>query len=251
MKMPRYAPLLLWLALTVAPWSVHAATEVAGIVLVATGSVTAAQPDGDIRELRRGARIFVGDTLSTASGATLQVRFNDRGIVALRADSRFVVERFEHTGDPVTDRSEFSLLKGGFRAITGAIGEVNPDAYSINTPVASIGIRGTEHFGRYCLDDCLDLMNQGVAPPDNGLYTGTHQGRTLIGGKSFGPGQYGFTDQQGNTRHLGQPPRILALDLLARLRLNTDELPDEETGEDEEFEIPDPPNTRTEVDCPQ
>jgi hypothetical protein len=37
------------------------------------------------------------------------------------------------------------LVKGGFRAITGMIGHTNKDNYKIETPTATIGIRGTDH----------------------------------------------------------------------------------------------------------
>ncbi|HEY8118301.1 MAG TPA: FecR family protein, partial [Methylophilaceae bacterium] len=47
------------------------------------------------------------------------------------------------------EKSFFSLVKGGLRAITGAVGHVNKTNYRINTPVATIGIRGTEFLASY------------------------------------------------------------------------------------------------------
>ncbi|MDX1434446.1 MAG: FecR domain-containing protein, partial [Gammaproteobacteria bacterium] len=52
-------------------------------------------------------------------------------------------------------RSFFSLLKGGLRTITGAIGKLNRKAYQIRTPVATIGIRGTEYLA--ALGDSLTV----------------------------------------------------------------------------------------------
>src|SRR5450756_1844412 len=44
-----------------------------------------------------------------------------------------------------TERSFFSLFKGGFRAITGLIGKMNKANYRITTPASVIGVRGTDH----------------------------------------------------------------------------------------------------------
>ena len=43
-----------------------------------------------------------------------------------------------------------SLIRGGFRALTGFISKRAPDAFRINTSVATIGIRGTEFDARLC-----------------------------------------------------------------------------------------------------
>jgi hypothetical protein len=38
-----------------------------------------------------------------------------------------------------------NLIEGGFRTITGLIAKQNPSDYQMNTPVATIGVRGTEY----------------------------------------------------------------------------------------------------------
>jgi hypothetical protein len=38
-----------------------------------------------------------------------------------------------------------NLIEGGFRTITGAIAKQNPGDYQVNTPVATIGVRGTDY----------------------------------------------------------------------------------------------------------
>ena len=44
----------------------------------------------------------------------------------------------------------FSLLKGGFRTVSGLIGKINHEDYSVATPVATIGIRGTDYLTVLC-----------------------------------------------------------------------------------------------------
>jgi len=116
----------------------------AGKVEFAIGSVSALGVDGRSRPLTKGAEINAGDTIKTTDGR-LQARFSDGGYISLQPDTEFKVEEYSFSGK--ADGSEkgfFSLLKGGLRAITGSIGHTNRQAYRVDTPVATIGIRGTE-----------------------------------------------------------------------------------------------------------
>ncbi|HWY23269.1 MAG TPA: hypothetical protein VNX47_00020, partial [Nevskia sp.] len=63
-------------------------------------------------------------------------------------------------------RAFFSLLKGGFRSISGLIGKLNHDEYRVSTPVATIGIRGTDYLVVICDTSCAtDPQLQSVLPP--------------------------------------------------------------------------------------
>ena len=42
-----------------------------------------------------------------------------------------------------------NLIEGGFRTITGKVAQQNPNNYTINTPVATIGVRGTDYQAYY------------------------------------------------------------------------------------------------------
>ncbi len=108
------------------------------------GEVVAVAADGIQRPLAKGAAINVGDAINTAVGARAQLRFSDGGFVSLQPNTQFRVDEYQY--DNQTDGKEkgfFSLLKGGLRAITGAIGRVNRNTYQVATPSATIGIRGT------------------------------------------------------------------------------------------------------------
>ncbi len=54
------------------------------------------------------------------------------------------------------DGSALKLVKGGLRALTGAIAKQNPDAYRVDTPVATLGVRGIEFDVRWCDEQCAD-----------------------------------------------------------------------------------------------
>ena len=202
---------LLLLALLWAPIQALAATEV-GKVLATRGEVSAAAADGQTRALKRGAALFEGDTVITGIDSFARIRFSDGGSVHLRAATRFAIAEYAFEQQGKKDVGRFDLVAGGFRAVTGAIGRDDKPAYSVKTPVTTIGIRGTDHEGRFCNNDCSDLREQGIEPPEDGLYNGTFEGETVINGQGFGPGQYGYTNRAGVTIRLPKPPRILTGD---------------------------------------
>ena len=116
----------------------------AGRVDFAIGNVESVTANGSRHPLSKGAEINAGETISTAAGARAQVRFADGGFISLQPNTLFRVDEFNYQNK--TDGEEkgfFSLLKGGFRAITGAIGHVNKKTYRVRTPAATLGIRGT------------------------------------------------------------------------------------------------------------
>lgn len=121
------------------------AAEPAGHVLAASGEVHAESAEGR-RTLKRRSEFFAGDTLVTAAGASAQLRFQDGALVALQPDTRFRVDAYRFdTAAPAQGEAVSTLIKGGFRTITGVIGKQDPAAYRVETPVATIGVRGTNY----------------------------------------------------------------------------------------------------------
>lgn len=117
----------------------------AGKVLFIVGQVEV-QNLGQIRSLTKGDSVRVGDTLKSGKEASLQLRMEDGGTIVLRPESQLVIKSFVYKG--IQDGSEhiaLALLTGGFRAVTGIIGNLHKENYSILTPNATIGIRGTDH----------------------------------------------------------------------------------------------------------
>ncbi len=128
--------------------SANAAVPVGHLAFVA-GKVSAIGADGQSRLLKKGSDIAPGETIDTGDGRA-QVRFSDGAFVALQPQSQFRVDDYVFNGkSDGKERSLFSLLKGGLRTITGAIGKRNRAAYQITTAVATIGVRGTEYAIQY------------------------------------------------------------------------------------------------------
>lgn len=148
-----YAAVLALLAL---PFAAQAADE-AGTVLVAFGDVKAVNAAGEERALARRAAVYGGDTLVTGARGSAQVRFTDGSIMALKANTKFRIDQYSYQGNAESDSSIYSLIVGGFRTLSGAIGKTNKSAYQVKTPVATIGIRGTFWEGNYDEQNGLGL----------------------------------------------------------------------------------------------
>lgn len=119
---------------------------IAGHVLFVNGSVQITNSAAQTRTLQKGDVINESDTVTTARGASAQIKMRDGGYIVIRPDSQLKFDSFIFSGEEDgSERSFFSLLKGGIRAITGLIGQRNKKSYRITTPDSTIGIRGTDH----------------------------------------------------------------------------------------------------------
>ena len=119
-----------------------------GRVLSTSGSVTARDLNGALRELRRRSDIFVGDTVITGSDGFAQLRMVDSAQISFKEDTEFTFSEYSSDGPGgAPDSALMELVRGGFRTISGTISDDDADEYEISTQFASIGIRGTTHEG--------------------------------------------------------------------------------------------------------
>lgn len=121
--------------------------EVVGRVGFVSGLVTASGSGKSARELSKDHTIENGQRIDTAVDGRIQMRFTDGGLVSLMPESTFSVDEYLYT-DSTQDKGTlvFSMLRGGLRTITGTIGKTRHESYQLNTPVATLGIRGTEYI---------------------------------------------------------------------------------------------------------
>ena len=128
-----------------------------GQVIWVKGTVKAATGDASPRTLERRSPLYQGDVITTDPSGTGEIAFTDSSIVSLRSSTEFKVDAYNYKpgGPPAESKSVMSLVKGGFRTITGAIPKENPDAYQVNTPVATIGVRGTNYSAFYSKQEGL------------------------------------------------------------------------------------------------
>lgn len=101
------------------------------------------QRNGATLKAQREMVIHEGDTLVTAAASSAQLRMVDGALLALRPRSELKIEAYRFQ-DADSDTSLVNLARGSLRSVTGALGHARPDNVKIETPVATMGIRGTD-----------------------------------------------------------------------------------------------------------
>ncbi len=133
----------LFVVLAVLPAS---ALERAGTVERQKGEATRTH-DGETLTLKAGSAIYPGDRIETGEGARLIVRFVDSSTLQMGSDAIIDVDELVYDVHGLTDADDSQALKfveGVFKYVSGAISKGSYQSVSIDTPVATIGIRGTE-----------------------------------------------------------------------------------------------------------
>ena len=205
----RSAAMTHWLALLfatalcglVAPaWAQNSAARVMSV----SGTASAIDRLGRERPIAKGAELYSGEKVVTTESGLVQMRLHDGGYISVRPGTEMVIDQFVHDENDASKSSFLvSLLRGGFRSITGLIGRTNPSGYQIRTSTATVGIRGTDHEPMLILDT-PDMQSQG-AP---GLYDKVNEGETFIRNKggvlALKAGDIGFSPIATDT-----PPQVL------------------------------------------
>ena len=94
--------------------------------------------DGNSRTLVAGSPLFRNELVSTGTASAAQLLFRDKTTMTLGANASVKLDKsiYDRSGKSNT----ISAIKGAFRFISGV---AKSGSYKINTPVASIGIRGS------------------------------------------------------------------------------------------------------------
>ncbi len=176
-----------------------------GAVLFVHGEVSIFSSDGVQREASRGGSIFEGDRIVSSAASSMQIKMVDSGYLAVRPSTEIRIDkyRFEQTQ---SDRAETSLLRGGLRSITGTIGKTRKESFKLRTPVATIGIRGTDLEVFYVPSSRSAVLAKGA-------YLRINSGRgyiqTLAGVQFVQPNQTGFvSDRRSAPKLVVLPPDL-------------------------------------------
>jgi hypothetical protein len=182
------------------------AGQVAGVVVHLSGPLLDRKADGSVKVLGLKSEVESGDTLVSEKNTYAQIRFVDNSEITLRPGTTFRIENFAYeAGKPDDDSAAFSLVKGGLRSITGLLGKRNKEKFSLKTPSATIGIRGTTFVAHWVELPSGLAPSAPVLPP--GLHLSVTDGMIVVtnngGSMGFQAGQFGYVPS------VTQPPVIV------------------------------------------
>lgn len=138
--------------------SIHPALAAGPAVGIVTRLQANAMIDGESATV--GAHIFSGNTLSTDENGRLEVTFEDKTKLQVGGGSTFIIDEFIYDSekDQTVKKAFFQLAKGSFRMITSELIDASPESFGVKTPLASIGIRGTDFWGGYLSPIEIDIV---------------------------------------------------------------------------------------------
>jgi hypothetical protein len=135
---------ILLVAVSVPTWGHADADGTIGVVRNSAGSATVTR-GGNVLPATTGTRLHAGDTLGTGPDGSLGVILRDNSSLSLGPSSSLVLRDFLFS----PSERKFGLLvrlsRGTMAYLSGLIGKLAPEKVRFETPVATIGIRGT-HF---------------------------------------------------------------------------------------------------------
>jgi hypothetical protein len=128
-----------------------AETSPIGKVVTATGSVTiehvnavvvqANIPPSGVGQTKSGDLVYKGDVVQTGADGKVGITFTDGTAFNLSSNARMVLNEFVYDPNGTSNSTLFSLSKGTFTFIAGKVAKTGD--MKIDTPVATMGIRGT------------------------------------------------------------------------------------------------------------
>ena len=134
--------LLATLSILLTPGLSDASQETIGIVRNSVGIATVTR-GGQALPAAAGTKLLAGDTLTTGSDGSLGVILRDNSTLSLGPGSTLVIRNFLFSPAEGKLGLLVRLSRGTMAYLSGLIGKLAPESARFETPVATIGIRGT------------------------------------------------------------------------------------------------------------
>jgi hypothetical protein len=138
-----------------------------GTVRLLLGKATVASIQEDNRQVKQllavGSQIKVGDKITTQANSTVHLLFVDGANVAIRSGSELEILNYQYDkARPEASKVKFNLVRGVTRAISGDAAKSARDQFRLNTPIAAIGVRGTDFVVSATEFSTRALVNEGI-----------------------------------------------------------------------------------------
>jgi hypothetical protein len=117
-------------------------------VAASVGMVTKIQNQAQVGSTPAGVGTVVNmnDVLLTGPGGRMEVTFRDKTTLVLGENARVVIDRYVFNPEASTGALILNTSGAAYRLATGRLSEMQNKKITVNTPVASLGVRGTEFW---------------------------------------------------------------------------------------------------------
>ena len=159
---PRFITLALLVAALYSPVQATEASPVAQASLVVGQAYVIRASDEHQQPFVRGQALYEGDRLVTGDDGMVMLVFIDQGRVALRPGSELRIRSYRYDQAGQDTDLQLELLRGTVRQISGQAAHRQPERYRLNTPIAAIGVRGTDFLARVDPDAVRTYVSEGA-----------------------------------------------------------------------------------------
>ena len=125
--------------------SAMAQTDAAGRIMFVVGSATKQVSTGVEQPIVKEMLVGQGDKLRTGNDAHIYIRMADGALLVMRPQSSLSVDLWKYNPEkPEQSQIKYTLHSGLSRYVSGRGSQAAKDQFRFNTPLAAIGVRGTD-----------------------------------------------------------------------------------------------------------
>lgn len=212
--------------------SARAAVDSIGVISVVIGEAEIVRANGQ-SEAKSGAELFRNDLVKTGKASRVQVLLKDQTAVNLGQNAEIRLDEFVYSG--AEPKVSLNVAKGTFRFISGKIADQKPDNVKVKTPLAIIGVRGTEYIGRVGADVSGADAASAASKTDVTLLSGVIVVENDLGQQVISKPGFGVTIEP--TGAISEPARVSEKELDSKLQAvstNEEDVKQEEESSDSE-----------------
>ncbi len=167
----------------------------AGQFQFVSGNIRVLSQAGLERVAAKGVRVAEHETIVTGRDSIAQLKMRDGATLVIQPESRATVEVFRYSGkEDGTEQFVLRIHRGGFRGITGAIGRTHKENFRIETPIAQMGVRGTDQESYYFPPPAPGEPMGPASGAYNKVNVGAMYLRTAGGEVDIRPNQVGYAE---------------------------------------------------------
>ena len=115
-----------------------------GVVEGVESSAFGTPPAESRRQLDQADDVFAAEVVETVPDGALHLKFLDNTDLRLGANAKIALDKFVFDPDANTGELSLDIGRGIFRMVTG---EIPSAGVTVNTPIATLGVRGTDWVG--------------------------------------------------------------------------------------------------------
>ena len=192
----------------------------AGVSAAVRGDVKLANLKAPVaHKVGSGEGIFLGDHVTSGNEAGMQILLLDETVFTIGSQADMVIDNFVYDPASGAGKVTASVTKGAFRFVTGKVAANNSTDMEVDTPAATIGIRGTMVAGETNgTSSLIVLLGPGYDTDTSErigrVFVSNHAGTVELYGAGYGTFVPGPDQPPG-------PPFKVKLDELIRLDLAT------------------------------